>query len=56
MAKARTQDSLQAFEKLTDVVDGQPPIISDPPLIVPIDELLPAGGERDASRPQHPQR
>ena len=39
VAKARTKDSLRAFEKLTHVVDGQPRIISDPPLIVPIEEL-----------------
>jgi uncharacterized protein (DUF2252 family) len=38
--KARTHDSLQAYEKLTTVVDGERRIISDPPLIVPIEELL----------------
>jgi uncharacterized protein (DUF2252 family) len=41
VAKARTRDNLQAFEKLTAIVDGERRIISDPPLIVPIDELLP---------------
>ena len=40
MAKARTKDSLKAFGKLTEIVDGEPRIISDPPLIVPIDELV----------------
>jgi len=40
--KAKTRDSLQAFEKLTHEVDGQPRIISDPPLVVPIEELFPA--------------
>jgi hypothetical protein len=39
--KAKTRDSLQAFEKLTHDVDGQRQIISDPPLLVPIEELLP---------------
>jgi uncharacterized protein (DUF2252 family) len=39
LAKARTRDNLKAFEKLTDVVDGRRRIISDPPLIEPIDEL-----------------
>jgi uncharacterized protein (DUF2252 family) len=39
-AKARTKDSLKAFAKLTHLVDGQPRIVSDPPLIVPIRELL----------------
>ena len=38
--KARTRDSLQAYDKLTTVVDGERRIISDPPLIVPIEELL----------------
>src|SRR6478672_1331949 len=39
--KARTKDSLQAFSKLTAVVDGQRRIISDPPVLVPIEELVP---------------
>jgi uncharacterized protein (DUF2252 family) len=42
VAKARAKDSLKAFDKLVEVVDGQPRIIRDPPLIVPIEELLPA--------------
>ncbi len=41
ISKARTRDSLQALSKLTTVVDGQLRIISDPPLIVPIEELFP---------------
>src|SRR5271165_167179 len=41
VAKARTHDSLQAFDKLTTVVDGQRRFISTPPLVVPIDELYP---------------
>ena len=40
--KARTKDSIQAFDKLTHIVDGEPRIVSDPPLIVPIEELLTA--------------
>ena len=38
--KARTRDSLQALTKLTTVVDGQLRIRSDPPLVVPADELF----------------
>jgi uncharacterized protein (DUF2252 family) len=38
--KAQTKDSLRAFNKLTHVVDGQVQIVSDPPLIVPIAELV----------------
>ena len=41
LAKAHTRDSTQALGKLTTVVDGHRRIISDPPLIVPIDELYP---------------
>jgi uncharacterized protein (DUF2252 family) len=46
MAKARTRDSMAEVAKLTRVVDGQPRIISDPPLLVPVEELLPAGADR----------
>jgi uncharacterized protein (DUF2252 family) len=46
LAKARRKESLKAFAKLTRVVDGEPRIAPDPPLIVPIDEIhLP--GTRD---------
>src|SRR4051812_36940803 len=48
IAKSRTKDSMHAFEKLTHLVDGEPRIISDPPLIVPIDELAPSETDRDA--------
>ena len=41
VTKARTRDSLQALGKLTTVVDGQLRIVSDPPLIVPTEELFP---------------
>jgi uncharacterized protein (DUF2252 family) len=41
MAKARTSDSMRAVDKLTHMVDGRPRIIADPPLIVPIDQLMP---------------
>jgi uncharacterized protein (DUF2252 family) len=39
MAKARTRDSLQAIAKLTTMTDGRRRIRSDPPLVVPVDEL-----------------
>ncbi len=39
IAKRRAKDHLRAFSRLTEVVDGEPRIISDPPLIVPIEEL-----------------
>ena len=40
LAKARGKDSIRAFAKLTHEVNGERRIISDPPLITPIDELL----------------
>jgi hypothetical protein len=44
LAKAPTRDSLQAFSKLTHVVDGQAQIASVPPLIVPVvAEVFPSG-------------
>ena len=41
--KARSKDSLKALGKLTRIVDGEPRIVSDPPVVVPIEELVPAG-------------
>jgi uncharacterized protein (DUF2252 family) len=46
LAKARTRDSMQEVGKLTEMVNGRPKIISDPPLLVPIDELIPAEVDR----------
>ncbi len=40
MARARAKDSLRAFAKLTTVVDGARRIVSDPPLVVPVEELV----------------
>jgi uncharacterized protein (DUF2252 family) len=41
LAKAHTKDSTSALAKLTAEVDGQRQIISDPPTIVPIEEVFP---------------
>ncbi|HEY5355772.1 MAG TPA: DUF2252 domain-containing protein [Streptosporangiaceae bacterium] len=40
LAKAHTSDSTKALRKLTTVVDGQRRIISDPPMIVPVEEVF----------------
>ena len=45
VAKARTKDSMQALDRLTREVDGEPRIIADPPLIVPVWDLV---GDADA--------
>ncbi|MET9407368.1 DUF2252 domain-containing protein [Streptomyces sp. NPDC002935] len=41
LTKARSRDTLQVFEKLTRRVDGRPVIAADPPLLVPLADLLP---------------
>ena len=51
LAKARTKDSMTAFEKLTEVVDGRVRIVDDPPLIVPLSQLD-ADEQPDAIREQ----
>ena len=43
LEKARHKDNLRAMARLTERVGGQLRIISDPPLVVPIEDLLPAG-------------
>ncbi len=42
LAKTRSKDSLKAFGKLTEIVDGQPRIVGDPPLIVTIEDVATA--------------
>jgi uncharacterized protein (DUF2252 family) len=38
--RARAHDSMHAYEKLTQMVNGEPRIIDDPPLIVPIEAFV----------------
>jgi uncharacterized protein (DUF2252 family) len=40
LAKARTRDSMQALNKLTRMENGQPRIVPDPPVVIPIRDLL----------------
>ncbi len=47
MAKARTRDSMQEVAKLTHKVDGQLRIVADPPVLVPIADLMPGAGQAD---------
>ena len=42
VAKTRTKTSLKAFAKLTEIVDGEPHIIGDPPTVTPIEDLFSA--------------
>ena len=41
LAKTRAKDSLRALSKLTERVDGTRRFVHDPPLLVPLSELLP---------------
>ena len=47
--KARAHDSLQAFEKLCHSLEGEPRFVNEPPLVVPITQLLGADGDRIAA-------
>jgi uncharacterized protein (DUF2252 family) len=40
LAKARARTSMRAFDRLTETVHGRRRIVADPPLIVPISDLL----------------
>ena len=53
LAKARTRDSMQALSKLTEVVDGESRFVSNPPLIVPIQELIPGADGAELTERMH---
>jgi uncharacterized protein (DUF2252 family) len=46
LAKARSRDSKQELGKLTRMVDGRPRITSDPPVLVPVSELIASEADR----------
>lgn len=48
IAKARTRDSMQALDKFTEVVDGEPRIINQPPLIMRLADLAANRAELEA--------
>jgi uncharacterized protein (DUF2252 family) len=50
LAKTRAKDSLRAFSKLTTIVDGEPRIAGDPPLIVPIEDLADGHNNQQSTR------
>jgi uncharacterized protein (DUF2252 family) len=45
VAKARTRDSTRVFAKRADEVGGELRIVGDPPLIIPIEDLIQPGSE-----------
>jgi uncharacterized protein (DUF2252 family) len=42
VAKAHSKDSLRAFGKLTTMVDGEPRILADHPVVTPVEDLMTA--------------
>jgi uncharacterized protein (DUF2252 family) len=49
LAKTRAKDRMRALSKLTREVDGKPRIVSEPPLIVPLDELVDEAADIEAA-------
>jgi uncharacterized protein (DUF2252 family) len=45
LAKARTRDSVRVFSRRARTVDGELRIVAEPPLIVPVEDLIVAGSE-----------
>jgi len=43
LARAPHRDNLQEFSKLTTMANGRPRIMADPPLVVPLADLVPRG-------------
>jgi uncharacterized protein (DUF2252 family) len=52
-AKAMRKDSTRAFERLAHTVQGTPQIVSDPPLILRIEDLLPGAQAHELEGSMH---
>src|ERR1039457_310355 len=51
VAKARTRDSTRVFTKRAEEVDGDLRIVADPPVIIPIEDLIKPGSEWENPTP-----
>jgi uncharacterized protein (DUF2252 family) len=51
IAKARTRDSTQVFTRRAGEVDGELRIVADPPLIIPIEDLVEQGSDWEDPAP-----
>jgi uncharacterized protein (DUF2252 family) len=51
VAKARTRDSVRVMARRAAEIDGEPRILADPPLIVPMEDLIVPGSEWDDAEP-----
>jgi uncharacterized protein (DUF2252 family) len=51
VAKARTRDSTRVFAKRADEIDGELRIVADPPVIIPVEDLIQPGSEWENPAP-----
>jgi len=51
VAKARMRDSTRVFAKRADEIDGELRIVADPPVIIPIEDLITPGSEWEDPAP-----
>src|SRR5215472_8939669 len=51
VAKARTRDSTRVFARRAEEVEGEPRIAADPPVIIPIEDLVTPGSEWEDPAP-----
>jgi uncharacterized protein (DUF2252 family) len=51
VAQAYARDSARVFSRRASTVDGEPRIVADPPLIVPIEEFVEPGSEWEQAEP-----
>ena len=51
VAKARTRDSTRVFTRRADEVDGELRIVADPPIIIPIEDLVEPGSRWEDPAP-----
>jgi uncharacterized protein (DUF2252 family) len=51
VAKARTRDSTRVFAKRADEIGGELRIVADPPVIIPIEDLITRGSEWENPAP-----
>ena len=53
VAKAQSKNSMKAFSKLVEIVDGRPRLINDPPTIVRVQDLVPDMGVQEVEETLH---
>ena len=51
IAKAKAKDSARAVQKMTEIVDGQLRVVSQPPIIIPLRDLIEMDAEENGVKP-----